>query len=112
MLGELKLMGIDASFSVRNQIDLSKSSPAERATIMAALTQNNFYYSQGCLPSSLRPLLQVRFNDGRTKTYFGRDIDTSLTHSWGDGDVYCTNSDMGLTISQINPYKLLETILC
>lgn len=108
MLGELKLMGIDASFSVRNQIDLSKSSPAERATIMAALTQNNFYYSQGCLPSSLRPLLQVRFNDGRTKTYFGRDIDTSLTHSWGDGDVYCTNSDMGLTISQINPYKLLE----
>ena len=108
MLGELKLMGIDASFSVRNQIDLSKSSPAERATIMAALTQNNFYYCQGSLPSSLRPLLQIRFNDGRTKTYFGRDIDTSLTHSWGDGDVYYTNSDMGLTIFQINPYKLLE----
>ncbi len=108
MMVELKLMGVDATFAVRKQIDLSNSTPAEKATIMAALTQNNFNYCQGSLPSPLMPLLQVKFNDGRTKTYFGIDLNTSLTHSWGDGDVFYTNTDMGLALSQINLYKLLE----
>lgn len=52
--------------------------------------------------------MTVVFNDGRMKTYFGENIDNSLSASWGNGDVFSTMSDFNLKFFDINQSDILK----
>lgn len=73
-----------------------------RAILTSVLFKNKFQYSNRALPPNLKPLMTVVFNNERTKTYFGENIDNSLSASWGNGDVFSTMSDFNLNFFDIN----------
>ena len=54
-------------------------------------------------------LLSVTFNDGRVITYFGEDINTTLSSTWGNGDIYST-FDENFTYNDIDVVELLQSI--
>lgn len=110
LINELRANAIDISFVLDNTIDIRACSPASRTIIMSALFTYNFSYCTDANFGSLRPLLSVTFNDGRTKTYFGENLNRYLAASWGSGDVYSTTSGMGLHYQSINSVEMLQNM--
>lgn len=89
MIQELELSGVPVSFATKGKLDLSESSAETRAIIMPILLKHDFkHYDATAYDNEIMPLLSVSFNDGRTKTYFGAHIITSLSEHWGSGDIY------------------------
>lgn len=108
LIGELTLSGVDVSFVTDKAIDINSCSIQVKSILTAALFKHKFQYSNGTLPPNLRPLMTVVFNDGRMKTYFGENIDNSLSASWGNGDVFSTMSDFNLKFFDINQSDILK----
>lgn len=50
----------------------------------------------------------VFFDDGRTKTYFGENVNTSLSSFWGNGDIFYSMSDFKLKHSDVNLPDMLQ----
>ena len=108
LMSELTLSGVDVSFVMNKDIDYGACSAATKSILMAALYRHKFQYLKNSMSSPLKPLMVVVFNNGVTKTYFGEDIDLSLSSSWGNGDVYSSMSELYLEYSDINMSDLLE----
>lgn len=103
---QLSLDGIDAAFVLDKNVDFSKASTSDRTVLMSALFKNKFTYCQSSVPGTLKPLLSVSFNDGTKKLYFGENVNTSLSTSWGEGDVYSTMSDIDMAYVDIDSSQL------
>ena len=89
MVQELELSGVTVSFATKGKVDLSESSAEARATILPILLKHDFkHYDATAYENEILPLLSVTFNDGRTRTYFGTQLITSLSEHWGSGDIY------------------------
>ena len=111
LIGELALEGIDVAFVLGKQIDLTNAPSSVRAILMSALFQYSFNYCKGVFAySQLKPLLSVNFSDGTQKTYFSEDANTSLSKSWGEGNIYSSMSDMNLNFNKIDVSNLLQNI--
>ena len=109
-MGEWSLAGVDVSFVVNRNIDLMNSSASIRTTIMSALLKYKFCHSSGRLPNNLTPLMAITYNNGKTKSYFGESVNTSLSNSWGNGDVFASNNIMPFDFNIINVPHLLQSI--
>ena len=110
LINELRANAIDISFVLDSPIDIRVCSPASRTIIMSALFTYNFSCYTNANSGSLRPLLSVTFNDGRTKTYFGENLNRFLAASWGSGDVYSTMSGMKLHYQSINSVEIVQNM--
>lgn len=108
LMSELTLSGVDVSFVMNKDIDYSTCSAATKSILMAALFRHKFQYLKEGKPSSLKPLMVVVLNNGATKTYFGENVDVSLSSTWGNGDVFSSMSDFHLEYSDINISDLLQ----
>lgn len=108
LVGELALSGVDVSFVANKVIDVSNCSVSSKAIVAAAMFKYKFQYTDGSLPKSLSPLMIVFFNDGRTKTYFGENINNSLSSLWGNGDIYSSLSEFKLNFFDINSSEMLK----
>lgn len=108
LVGELALSGVDVSFVANNVIDMNNCSVSSKAILAAALFKYKFQYIDGSLPKSLKPLMIVFFNDGRTKTYFGENINNSLSSLWGNGDIFSSMSELSLKFFDINMSDMLK----
>lgn len=109
LLNELKANGIEATFTLNKQIDFNGCKSTERASLLSALFQYSFNYYTGALPTTLSPLLAVTFNDGKTKTYFGDNIDRTLSGCWGKGDVYSTMNGNQLDYYTIDVVDIVQS---
>jgi superfamily II DNA or RNA helicase len=107
---EMQLAGVDASLVLDRGIDLINCSSSVRATIMSALLKFRFSKSQGRLPSDLTPLIAVSYNNGTTKSYFGRNIITTLSGDWGNGDVFSSTSIMPFSYGDIDIQQLIQNL--
>lgn len=110
LMSEQNLEGVNVSFVLDKPINLKECSSPVRTVIMSALFQNKFSYYKDSTLRLLKPLLSVTFNDETTKTYFGEKVDTSLSFSWGNGDIYSTISNCHLDYSDIDTIQLMEQI--
>lgn len=109
LMSELSLEGVDATFVLNKGIDVANVPSSVRTLLMSALFQYKFNYCTDSMVGSFKPLLSVTFNDGRVITYFGEDINTTLSSTWGNGDIYST-SDENFTFSNIDVVELLQSI--
>lgn len=107
---ELYLAGIDVSFVLDRNIDISNCSSSIRTIMMSALFQYKFMFYKSRLANNLKPILSVSFNDGTTKTYFGENIDTTFAPTWSNGDIFYTISTHEFNYESIDVNKILETI--
>lgn len=110
LMSELSMEGVNASFVLNKNIDVTSAPSSVRTILMSALFQYKFNYSKDSMIGSMKPLMSVTFNDGTKKTYFGENINTALSTTWGDGDVYSTMSDINFTYTDINVASLLQSI--
>lgn len=108
LINELKANGIETSFVLEAPVDLQRCDPATRAVLLSALFQYEFSYYTTPLTGSLRPLLSVTFNDGKTKTYFGENLNRNLAESWGQGDVYSTMNGLQLILQHVNSVDVVQ----
>ena len=108
LVGELALSGVDVSFVANGVIDMNNCSASSKAILAAAMFKHKFQYFGGSLPKSLKLLMTVSFNDGRTKTYFGVNINNSLSPLWGNGDIFSSMSDFKLSFFDINLSDMLK----
>ena len=110
MMTEMGLTGVDVAFILSKPIDLTSCPSSTRTVLLSALFQYLFSYLNGSMPGSLKPILSVTFNDNTQKTYFGEDMNTSLSTLWGNGDVYSTMSNLDLNCNTIDTTVLLKSI--
>lgn len=110
LMDELSLTGVDVSFVIGKEIDLGNSSAPAMSVLMAVLFKHKFQYKRGNVAAPLKPLLTVSFNDGMEKTYFGENIDLSLSASWGNGDVYSSKADFHLSYSDVNLSDMIQSL--
>lgn len=110
LMQELELTGTDISFVINKEVDLTFCSSSVRSTVMSTLLQHQFSYGSTNLPENLKVLLSVTYNDGKVKTYFGKDINTSLSETWGNGSIYSTLTDIHLSYSDIDMKKFLKEL--
>lgn len=105
---QLSLEGIDAAFVLDKKVDLENASSSDRTVLMSVLFKNKFTYCHSPMPGTLNPLLSVCFNDGTKKVYFGENVNTSLSTSWGEGDVYSSTSYADLKFVDIDSKQLFQ----
>ena len=110
LLNELIVSGVDTTFILDKPIDFTGCESAERATLLSALFRYKFGYYTDALPNTLSPVLTVTFNDGKTKTYFGENVSTSLSDSWGRGDIYSTMNGRQIEFNTINVVDLVQSV--
>lgn len=110
LMGELNMEGFDAAFVLNKDIDITSVPSSVRTILMSAVFQYKFNYCKDTMSGSLKPLLSVKFNDGTKKTYFGDDVNTALSTSWGNGDVYSTMLDVPFSYTDIDVSQLLQSI--
>ena len=110
LINELKANGINTTFVMDTPLDLRECSPAARAILMSALFKYEFSYYTNRISGLLKPLLSVTFNDGKTKTYFGDNINRDFALSWGKGDVFSSINGMQLIYQSINPVDLVQKL--
>ncbi len=108
LLNELKANGIEATIILNKPIDFNGCKSTDRASLLSALFQYRFGYYTEAMPNMLSPLLSVTFNDGKTKTYFGENINMALSGCWGRGDVYSTMSRKQLAYYEIDVVDLVQ----
>ncbi len=110
LIDELVIAGVDVSFILDKGVNICNCSAPSMSIFMAALFKHKFQYQEGDFPASLKPLLVVTFNDGVTKTYFGKNVNESLSASWGDGEIYSSEKDFHLNYLDVNSSDLLRQI--
>lgn len=110
LMEELILAGVDVSFVLSKAINIENISAPVITILMAVLFKHKVQYQKENFPVQVKPLLSVTFNDGVTKTYFGENIDVSLSSSWGNGDIYSTIKDLGLSYLDINLSDILQKL--
>ena len=110
LLNELIVSGVDTTFILDKPIDFTGCESSERATLLSALFHYKFGYYSDALPNTLSPVLKVTFNDGKTKTYFGENVSTSLSDSWGRGDIYSTMNGRQIEYNTINVVDLVQSV--
>ena len=108
ILTELSLEGVDVVFILPNVPNVRSLSSADSAILIAEVFKNNFKYLENSLPVALLPLMVVTMNDGTVKTYFGKNIDTSFSDNWGNGNVFITTQPNSLSYANINRMQLLN----
>ena len=108
LVGELVLSGIDVAFVTYRDIDLNNCSISLKTTLVTAMFKHKFQYVDGVLPKNLKPLMTVVFDDGRTKTYFGKNVNNTLSAFWGNGDIFYSMSDFKLKYSDVNLPEMLQ----
>ena len=109
-VNELSIAGVDVSFVLEKDIDITNCSSSIRTIIMSALFQYRFKFYKNSLAGDLKPLLYVSFNDGTKKLYFGDDIDTSFTPTWGNGDIFATINTHQFNCETINGIQIFNSI--
>lgn len=110
LVDELKMSGIDVAFVLCKDIKLSEISSAERAMVLSTLFKYNIKCSNTALPSNIEPLIEVELNDGSKKLYFGKDINTTFSADWGNGNLYQAPSPVQFSYSQIQTDCLLTQL--
>ena len=110
LINELIANGINTDFVLDSPINLQGCSSTTRAILISALFQHKFSYNTDTIQGSLKPLLSVSFNDGKTKTYFGENINRDFAGSWGNGDVFSTIDSLKLHYQSINSVELVQSI--
>ena len=109
-INELSIAGVDVSFVLGNNINITNCSSSIRTIMMSALFQYRFKFYKNNLVGDLTPLLSVSFNDGTTKLYFGEDIDNSFTPTWGNGDIFATMNAHQFNCETINGIQIFNSI--
>lgn len=107
LLNELSFSGVNVSFVLSDKIAQTECSASARAILMSVLFKHKFEYVKSSINKSLKPLLDVTFSDCTSKMYFGENVDTSLSPSWGNGDVYSSMNCMVLEYTRLNPAAIL-----
>ena len=110
LVDELKMSGVDVAFVLSKDIKLSEISSAERAMVFSTLFKYNIKCSNTALPSNIEPLIEVELNDGSKKLYFGKDINTTFSADWGNGNLYQAPSPVQFSYSQIQSDCLLTQL--
>ena len=108
LVDELVLSGIDVAFVTGRVIDLNNCSISLKTVLATAMFKHKFQYVDGVLPKNLKPLMTVVFEDGRTKTYFGKNVNNTLSAFWGNGDIFYSMSDFKLKYSDVNLPDMLQ----
>lgn len=109
-INELSIAGVDVSFVLGNNINITNCSSSIRTIIMSALFQYRFKFYKNHLAGDLKPILSVSFNDGTTKLYFGEDINTSFTPTWGNGDIFTTINAHQFNCETIDVTQIFNSI--
>lgn len=109
LIVELDLANVDVSFVLNKEIDVTSCPASVRTILMSVLFKYKFNYCKDSLPGFLKPLLSVTFDDGTTKTYFGEDINTSLSTVWSNGDVFSSMSDFHISYTKVDIVQLLQS---
>ena len=108
LVDELVLYGIDVAFVTDRVIDLNNCSISLKTALVTAMFKHKFQHVDGVLPKNLKPLMTVVFDDGRTKTYFGKNVNNTLSAFWGNGDIFYSMSDFKLKYSDVNLPEMLQ----
>ena len=108
LVDELVLYGIDVAFVTDRVIDLNNCSISLKTALVTAMFKHKFQHVDGVLPKNLKPLMTVVFDDGRTKTYFGENVNNTLSAFWGNGDIFYSMSDFKLKYSDHNLPDMLQ----
>ena len=77
---------------------------------MSVLLKHKFEYSNNRLSGYLKPLLHVTYLSSHVRTYFGEDINRSMSNNWGNGDLYSSDGDLNLAFNPINTTLLLQEL--
>lgn len=110
LVNELNMSGVDVAFVLSKDIKLSEIPSAERAMVLSTLFKYQIKYSNTVLPSNLIPLIEAELNDGSKKLYFGKDIKTTFSADWGNGNLYQAPSPVQFLYSQIQSDCLLSQL--
>lgn len=111
LLDELSLQGVDVSFVLSEKLDLSHCPASASAALMAVLFKHKFQYLQTAFAPHLKPLMAVLFSNGDVKTYFGEDVNTLPSASWGNGKIYSSMANMNMTCSDVDVPELLKQMM-
>lgn len=87
LLQTLRVRGVETSFVLSQQIDLTNVDTSDLTMILSVLFRNKFEVASLSL-QKMKPLLLAKFLDGRQVLYFGDGISQAYSTSWGDGVVY------------------------
>lgn len=110
MLQEQEFAGVKVTYVLEHPIDLSHCASAARTVLLSALFKHDFASLNGSMSGGLKPLLSVTFNNGNTKTYFGQNVNTSLSSSWGEGNVFSAQEQFGFTYTPIDKDAIINAL--
>lgn len=111
IIEELSSKGADVSFVVPNKIEINKLSSNDRTILLSLLVKYPIVVSDNSQYGNLKSLLSVQFNDEQVRTYFGNNVNLSLSRLWGMGDIYHSSSISSQMGQRINIAEILSDLV-
>lgn len=106
----MNLTGVKIIFVVNQNIEFDSLDASLRATVMSFVFKYPLNIYTSPLSKQIRPLLSITYNDGNVRSYFGLNVDISLSSTWGNGDVFYVQNDLKMHYTCIDKSNLIEAI--